>query len=301
MMQKADTTPTASDERIALVCARSRWFILAVALLLFAGCASSPITARPTPTVLLAATAARAATATPTPSPGTDDTTPTYTPSETLLEKVVAVGPVYVTGDKTAPDEALKDAGLILAAMLRHRPDVGTRLRQHGAFTAVASHDEQICDLRYFSQYNATLCKGFGQGGAGGVIDHPITACDERNLLEEPDDPYQRGSTVYGQNICVHELAHTIMNVGLTPQEQALIENRFLAAQQEGLWTGDYAMTNSNEFWAVMSEFYFSAGPSATYEPEFHHIANGPEKLKQYDPATFALLDAIYQGSTNLS
>jgi hypothetical protein len=218
-----------------------------------------------------------------------------------LLEKVVAVGPVYVTGDKTVPDEALKDAGLTLAAMLRHRPDVGLRLRENGAFTVVASHDEQICDLRYFSQYGDALCKSYGGGGAGGVSDHPITACDERNLLEEPDDPYQRGASAYSQNICVHELAHTIMNVGLTPEEQTRIEDRFLAEQQEGLWTGDYAMTNADEFWAVMSQFYFSAGPSATYDPSFHHIANGPAKLKQYDPETFALLDAIYQGSADLS
>ena len=58
-------------------------------------------------------------------------------------------------------------------------------------------------------------------------------------------------------------------------------------------------MTNDLEFWAVMSQFYFWAGPESTYSA-FLHVANGPEALKSYDPATFALLDSIYKGSANL-
>jgi hypothetical protein len=98
----------------------------------------------------------------------------------------------------------------------------------------------------------------------------------------------------------VHELARTIMNNGLTADDLARIDQRFTDVQQQGLWSGDYAATNSMEFWAVMSQFYFWAGPSATYSA-FHHIANGPQALKAYDPQTFALLDSIYRGSANLS
>lgn len=218
------------------------------------------------------------------------------------MKKVVAVGPVYVTGDASVPDSALKAAGLILATMLQHRPDIGVTLRTFGAFTAVSSRSERICDLPYFSQYSASLCSQYGEGGAGGTLDNPVTACDEKNLLAEPDDPYQRydhSQGSFSQNICVHELAHTIMDVGLSQADRDRIQARFLAAQQEGLWKGDYAMTDDLEFWAVTSQFYFWAGPESTYSA-FHHIPNGPEALKRYDPATFALLDSIYHGSANL-
>jgi hypothetical protein len=53
------------------------------------------------------------------------------------------------------------------------------------------------------------------------------------------------------------------------------------------------------EFWAVMSQFYFWAGPNSTYSPTFTHVANGPDALQQYDPVTFALIDGISQGSAN--
>lgn len=233
-----------------------------------------------------------------TPTPGN---TQGYQPFQPLLAKVVTNGPVDVTGDQLVPDAALSAANKILQAMLQHRPDIVAALRNDGTFTVVASRNEHICDLPYFSQYGSSLCQQYGEGGAGGTFEHPITACDEKNLLAEPDDPYQRGRGAFSQNICVHELAHTIMNVGLSQTDRDRILARYQAAKQEGLWAaGDYAMTDGMEFWAVMSQFYFSAGPNSTYSPAFTHVANGPDALKQYDPATFALIDSIYQGSTNL-
>lgn len=233
-----------------------------------------------------------------TPTPGN---TQGYQPVQPLLAKVVSNGPVDVTGDQSVPDAALNAANQILQAMLQHRPDIAATLRQNGTFTVVSSRNEHICDLPYFSQYGSSLCQQYGEGGAGGTLDHPITACDEKNLLAEPDDPYQRGRGAFSQDICVHELAHTIMNVGLSQADRDRIIARYQAAKQEGRWAaGDYDMSNEFEFWAVMSQFYFRAGPSSTYSPTFTHVANGPDALKQYDPATFALLDSIYQGSTNL-
>jgi hypothetical protein len=235
-----------------------------------------------------------------TPPLPTATSTPAYQPFKPLLTKWVAVGPVYVTGDQDVPDAALKFAGTLLNAMLLHRPDIGERLRMRGAFTVVASHDQTICDLPYFSQESRSACSLFGRGGAGGTLLRPITACDERNLLEEPDDPYERGTRPVGQNMCVHELAHTIMNVGLTKKDLNRIHERYLAVLQEGRWKGDFALTNDQEFWTIMSQFYFWAGPSEPYAPPVNHVANGPKALKKYDPATFALLDSIYQGSVVL-
>jgi hypothetical protein len=283
--QKKEAAMRRAEKLVVVVCI----------LLLMTGCSAaqqpaSYSTVNTTPTL------------TPTlfPSPTSTRIPFSYTPFEPLLAKVVTVGPLYVTGGSTVPTSALVDAGKILGVMLQHRPDLAQTLRDQGAFTVVSPRDQPICALPYFSIYSASDCKAYGYGGAGGIDGHPITACDERNLLKEPDDPYQRGRWPYSQNICVHELAHTIMDVGLAPSDLERIDQRYAAVQQEGLWSGDYAMKNPMEFWAVMSQFYFWAGPNAPYY-EFHHIANGPQALKNYDPQTFALLDSIYRGSANLS
>ncbi len=284
---------------------KSKWILLLLYTTFLSGFASCSFvpTSTATPTLTLSPTSRVNPTLSPTsgvkPTLSPTSKVLTYTPFAPLLAKVLATGAVYVTGDQAVPEAALTAANTYLEDMLQHRPDIIVTLRQNGTFTVVASRTQHICDLSYFKNLSSSDCAAYGEGGAGGTASSPITACDEQNLLAESSDPYQRGG-YYSQNICVHELAHTIMDVGLPQADIGRIVARFQAAKQQGLWTGDYAMTNEFEFWAVMSQFYFCAGPNHTYSTAFNHVANCPNTLKQYDPATFALLDSIYKGSTDL-
>jgi alpha-glucosidase len=204
-----------------------------------------------------------------------------------------------VTGDASVPRSALDAAALMLTAMLRHRPDVVATLQAHGTITAVVSRTQATCDLPYFAPFRgSSVCASY-VAGAGGTMQLPVTACDEKNLLQEPDDPYGRGTQPYSENICVHELAHTIMNVGLTPADRDQIQVRYDAARGAGLWRNDYAMTNAMEFFAVLSQCYFWAAPPVVTSVHPYGV-NGPDALTGYDPASFALLDGIYQGSSDL-
>lgn len=270
-------------------------FLLALLALSLISCA---VPALPGQRPITAATRTPTSTATATPSPTAFPYS--YTPARQLLAKVVTTGPIYVTGDATVPDAALNAAGAILAAMLAHRPDLVEALRRAGAFIAVAPRDKMICSLPYFTDESQPTCDRFGYGGAGATLANPVTACGERNLLKEHDDPYLRGQGRFSQNICLHELAHMVMNVALSYQVQSQIVDRYAAAHAEKRWEGDYADTDSKEFWAVMSQFYFWAGPNAPYSEAFVHVANGPQALRAYDPQTFALVDSIYQGSADL-
>ena len=215
---------------------------------------------------------------------------------------IVVVIAVLIVAGRRVPDRArgwLKvNFVFMLAVMLRNRPDVGSALRGVGALTGVFARTETVCDLLSFSDFAGTSTCSAAPGGLGGVPGRPATACSERNVLREPGDPYARGTTA-GENVWVHELAHTIMNVGLSDQDRLQIGQRFDAATTGGLWTGDYAVTNADEFFAEMSQVYFCANPAV---PTFLHThgINCSTALRDYDLPTFLLIDGIYRGTSDL-
>lgn len=212
-----------------------------------------------------------------------------------FLSKVALIGPCYVTANSGVSDAALLEAGHTLGKMLSHRPDVVENLRAHGTITAVFGKDESVYDLEYFSDLRD---KPQALGGLGGTVVRPVTGVSERNLLKSPDDPYGRGSSLYGANVSVHELAHTIMNVGLPQSEIAKIRFRHREAISGGLWKNDWASTNFMEFFAELSQIYFYA--QCTRKNDLHLGINGPDALKGYDPESFRLIQSVYRGSTDL-
>ena len=115
------------------------------------------------------------------------------------MDKVEAgIGPLCVTGSEQVPQRALEEAGRLLDVMLTQRGDVSAELRSVGALTAVFGRNEGVCDLPYFSApladcFSAPLADCSAQGGLGGVPGNPVTACSERNVLSQPDDPFRRG------------------------------------------------------------------------------------------------------------
>jgi hypothetical protein len=224
--------------------------------------------------------------------------TPVYTPKVTLLARVVAVGPLYTTGNEAVQIGALEQAGTMLGVMLRNRPDVAQSLRSAGAVTVVVGRDEHVCDLPYFADLRGTSsCDA--TGGLGGTQNRPTTACSERNILRMRDDPFGRGSRSNGENVCVHELAHAIMNIGLTDNDRGAIRDRYEVALRDNLWAGDFAAKNPDEFFAEMSQAYFCANPKV---PAFlhPHAVNCAASLRTHDPTTYALLESLYRGPADL-
>jgi hypothetical protein len=224
--------------------------------------------------------------------------TPAYTPYRPPMAQVVAVGPVLVTSNPGVSPAALYEAGGALSVMLRHRPDAADRLRAAGALTAVFNHASGVCELPYYADLPASAC-ALTSGGLGGVAPRPVTACNDAALLRLPFDTFGRGTRADGENTCVHELAHTIMNVGLSHDERVRIADRYATARAEGIWAGHFAMLSPDEFFAEMSQIYFCANPAiaAFFHPQ---AVNCADALRQYDPATHALLEAIYGGPADL-
>lgn len=224
------------------------------------------------------------------------DITPPYSTYRELMHQVLQRGPVYVTAGSPVMPTALNEAAYLLSTMLRHRPDVGSELRRRGTLTAVFARNETSCDLPYFADLAGT--SSCTQGGLGGVPNRSATACAERNLLQLPEDPFRRGR-LDGENVCVHELAHTIMNIGLSDHERQRIRARYASASAAGIWAGDFAMVNADEFFAEMTQAYFCANPQV---PTSNHMRgiNCASALREYDRETFELLEDLFRGAADL-
>jgi hypothetical protein len=222
-----------------------------------------------------------------------------YMPYHGLMEQVSAVGPIYTTGSSLVSPIALEEAALMLLTMLAHRPDIVQRLRSAGALTAVFAAAEEICDLPYFAPLAGTPLCSNSPGGRGGVPGRPATACSEMNVLGLPGDEFGRGSRPDGENVCVHEIAHTIMNIGLLESDRAKIRARYDKVKQGRKWAGDFALENADEFFAEMSQVYFCANPDI---PAFLHQygINCAAELRSYDLPTYDLVNDIYRGAADL-
>jgi hypothetical protein len=227
-----------------------------------------------------------------------DTAAPEYLPYAGLLSQISGVGPLYATGSPLVSPVALDEASRMLEVMLTHRRDILDRLQAAGALIAVFAPSERVCDLPYFSSLSGPVCEN-SAGGLGGTPARPATACSERNVLAYPDDPYGRG-LVRGENVCVHELAHTIMNVGLSDGDRQRVRARFDRLKPTRRWQGDFAMENADEFFAEMTQIYFCANPEIP-TPLHTHGVNCALELKGFDPVTFQLLEDIYLRPADLS
>lgn len=161
--------------------------------------------------------------------------------------------------------EAVETAKARLRMMLEHLPVVAQNLASAGA------------ELRIMTGHPNTDV-------TGGLISYAT----EENILKNERDRFSDH-----RDICVHECAHMLHLCGFGTQQRAAITTRFKAAQAAGLWPGCYAMTNEDEFFAELTMWYFGTRGDYGKLPD---PQEGPQWLKQYDPASYEMLDSIYSG-----
>ncbi len=117
-----------------------------------------------------------------------------------------------------------------------------------------------------------------GQGGL-------FSSCGEENLL-----PDREGFDL--RDVCIHEFAHGLMDFGFDDAMRAAVKQQYIESKEH--WAATWAKTNSDEFFAEMSTWYCGGeGDGGVMDP---YPGRGPEWLEQFDPSTFSLLDAMYQG-----
>ena len=203
-----------------------------------------------------------------------------------FYEQYIDVGGVPVVSSADVPDEALVSVAQMLAEMLTHNPELRANIANFPSHVAVLGQDEEIADIPEFGRVIAEHPDwGVFDGrtvaelrAVGATTFLPVTVAAEENVLCYEEDTYLEDTSV-------HELAHTFLLVGLEgnagPGElRGLLEQGLEDALAKGLWTGSYAASNADEYWAEGVQAWFDVGWSLTG-------VDTRTELEAYD-ATFA-------------
>lgn len=151
-----------------------------------------------------------------------------------------------------------------------------------GAYIVIRDGDERVTDLPEF----ACLASRYGPGfidhicGVADDADYPIATVSELDLLGDREGPCR------GLNVLYHEIGHLVQTWAIGPADYYDVKQFYQDALSAGKYSGAYAGSNANEYFAEGTQAYFlSVDPRGRQNRAW---------LRSYDPDLFALLDRIY-------
>ena len=231
--------------------------------------------------------------------------------------KYCSAGGLPILASKAVPDQALQQAYAIIMNMTSKKPDALKALVDNGVKFAVIGANENTTDMPEYRWLKTDPNTNWDtrSRGLGATESTPLSSGGEENLLCYHDDRYA------GENITVHEFAHTFLNLGIAKVDSkfvARIKTAYGEAIKKRLWWNTYADDNYEEYWAEGVQSYFNVngeyprgitGDALTatatalvainhnvHEWEgdtIHNFVNTREELKQYDPALYNLLTEV--------
>lgn len=217
------------------------------------------------------------------------------------------VNGVPVAGSEHVADAALLEAALTLTKMSSQQPHLLTILREEGVHIGIIGKSERLTDLPAYNELaldDVTDWNQFRGLGATGYM--PVNGCAEENLLCLPYDAYR------DENICVHELAHTLSGSGKKlPTTRYVdfgeelgdvmdLDERIQMLQSEArrsnLWRNTYAATNYEELWAEGVQSYYSVNfpHSPPSGDSLHNDIWHRSALEEYHPELAAVIGKVH-------
>ncbi|HEX9868025.1 MAG TPA: hypothetical protein VGC99_05410 [Candidatus Tectomicrobia bacterium] len=207
-----------------------------------------------------------------------------------------AVG-VPILASTAVPDQALQRAWEIITHMLAGISQaekikgsitaLGTRIGIIGVGQATTDMPEH---RNLYTQFPGIDWNNRARG-VGATPQIPLLSIAEENLLCYTNDRW------IGQNILVHEFAHTIKNMGLDvvdPGFDLELQGIYQHALDAGLWTGTYVASNIDEYWAEGVRLYFQIDPVVDMPGSLPYPANTRAELQTYDPDLYGIVEHIF-------
>jgi cyclophilin family peptidyl-prolyl cis-trans isomerase len=205
-----------------------------------------------------------------------------------FYQKYTDIGGLPVVGSTNVSDFALREAAWLVGQMLTNRADILKAMAANQTRLAVMAHNEYTTDIPEHSQLKPRVFWDRRARGLGAEPDAPAVSCGEENLLCFPRDPYAT------ENICIHEFAHAIHDMGMS-RIDATFDQRLRAAYHSAtnrsLWKNTYAAVDPHEYWAEGAQSWFDNNRE---NDALHNHVNTRAELKEYDPDLAALCREVF-------
>ena len=224
----------------------------------------------------------------------------TAPPAELKLDpfykKYMNVNGIHVVSSWRVPDSCFYAAYVSLDALTKMMPaEVMESLTSRNTRIGIMARYEGTTDIpeHAFLANDTTINWDLRARGLGGTLHMPFSTCAEENILAYQIDKY------HAEDIMIHEFAHTIHNVGISPvypdfndELQASLEK----ALAEGKWKNVYAATNIEEYWAEGVQTWFNVNAEVNNDggDGKHNKVNTREELKRYDPGLYSILARFF-------
>lgn len=224
----------------------------------------------------------------------------TAQPAELKLDpfykKYMNVNGIHVVSSWRVPDSCFYAAYVSLDALTKMMPaEVMESLTSRNTRIGIMARYEGTTDIpeHAFLVNDTTINWDLRARGLGGTLQMPFSTCAEENILAYQIDKY------HAEDIMIHEFAHTIHNVGISPvypdfndELQASLDK----ALAEGKWKNVYAATNIEEYWAEGVQTWFNVNAEVNNDggDGKHNKVNTREELKRYDPGLYSILARFF-------
>ena len=195
-----------------------------------------------------------------------------------FYQKHLDVGGLPVVGSKQVSDAAIREAAWIVRKMLGDRSDILRAMAGNRTRLAVMACHEYTTDIPEHRHLKPRVFWDRRARGLGATPSAPAVSCAEENLLGHPNDPYS------SENICIHEFAHAIHEMGMKTIDATFddrLKRAYETALQADKWRESYAAVNHHEYWAEGVQSWFDDNRE---NDALHNHVNTRDELKEYDP-----------------
>jgi hypothetical protein len=195
--------------------------------------------------------------------------------------KYCSASGIPIIANSSVPNAALIQAQRIVVAMLAPLPDVRASLVAQHMYVPILGTSEQTTDLPEERGQPAEL--NTRARGLFNPAPTPNSFAAEENILCYERDGWR------GENILIHEFGHGLKIAGfqsVDPTFEGRVKDAYDAAIAAGKYSGLYAGTNPEEYWAEGVQDYFNV--HQTWNP---NDINTKSQLAAYDSALYAILD----------
>lgn len=208
-----------------------------------------------------------------------------------FYQKYCDVDGIPVLGSTMVRERAMVEAVDKASNMTRNLdPSVLQAMTDNNTRIAIMAESEVTTDIPEHSDLNTafpdtdwdTRARGLGATNA-----RPASSAGEENLLCLNTDIYS------GEDIFVHEFAHTIHIMGMNNIDNSFeteLGRIYDAAMAAGLWADTYAATNPAEYFAEGVQSFYNVNQSP--QAGIHNDIDTRAELKSYDPDLHDLIES---------